>query len=96
MEDFIYDADERLIKILEKIANDYSKVKTAQSNARTAKSDLRYINIKYKLASDLRNNLKNQWNKIVNTLSNTDQLVLGNEPSLYRVEEFKQIKRRKT
>ena len=90
-EEMINDADERLIKILEKIANDYNKAKISQSNARTSKSDLRYINTKHELASDLRNNLKNQWNKVVNTFNNTYQLVLGNEPSLYRVEEFKRL-----
>ena len=90
-EEMINDVDERLIKILEKIANDYNKAKISQSNARTSKSDLRYINTKHELASDLRNNLKNQWNKVVNTFNNTYQLVLGNEPSLYRVEEFKRL-----
>lgn len=90
-EELINDADERLAEILEKIANNYNTAKTSQSNSRTSKSDLRYINNKHNMSSDLRNKFKNQWDKIIKTFNNSYQIVLGGEPSLEKVENFKKL-----
>lgn len=91
VEDSIEDADERLYPELKKIAEEYNLAKKGQSNSKTTNSDLRYINKKHEVASDLRNKLLKEWNSVVNTLSKTYQLILGKEPSLIKVEEFKKM-----
>lgn len=87
----VVDADEILVMTLEKIANKYNFAKTAQANARTTKSDLRYINKKYEFATDLKSKMKNEWLKIVETLNETYRLILGKNPSIKQVNELKKF-----